>query len=186
MVVVVARAAVHSADPGRENSPDNPPTFTLRHLRFCRSEQRFRVSLPEDAGSTDARAAQPGQTVYQHKRLVPWQMRHRYSAHSPDHPATPRSPGRRAVVLPAPSAHRRRGSPDDRAVQPERPRLPPLAASTPRRRRAAAVSQHAEPSTCEGSPWPARPPGHGEPSAVPGMGCRRLRAQTGDGPSGHG
>jgi hypothetical protein len=50
--------------------PMTHPLTLARHLRSCRSEQRFRYPPPEDAGRADAGAAEPRQAPEQREREI--------------------------------------------------------------------------------------------------------------------
>ena len=113
--------------PGARTHPIIHPPTLIPDLRFHRSEQRFRVPHPEDAGRTDAGAAQPRKAFYQRRYLRrPARQEGKHSAHWPDNPVRCRfasttccplsgEPARRAVVAwPA--------APVERAEPPRSPR----------------------------------------------------------------
>ncbi len=54
-------AALATVLEAHQRRPTNPPLSLVGDLRSCRSEQRFRGPLPEDAGRADAGAAEPRQ-----------------------------------------------------------------------------------------------------------------------------
>src|ERR671920_858781 len=112
------------ADPGVRTRPTTHLPMLISDLRLCRSEQRIRVSLPEDAGRTHAGPTEPGQASYQRGRMI---RRSTPGSTALTRQTTHvlqgiwRSP---PVALPG-GWGRSRSTADDRALQPKRPMLQP-------------------------------------------------------------